>query len=126
MLHCSNTVIYTQYCLHSNVIVKKIIPLCYMRLQTLNIIGRSKEGHQGCPSPIFMQCSGNIWPNNRLAPRLGVGAPAWEILDLPLNTMAIYTELIVKESGQHSIPKPWNFSGYILTIVGVIHLMDFG
>ena len=66
------------------------------------------------PQSNFMQFSGNIWSNNRLAPRLWVGAAVWEIRDPPLNTMAIFTELIVKEGGQHSIPKPWNFSGYAL------------
>ena len=64
-----------------------------------------------------MQFSGNIWLNNRLAPRFGVGAPVWEILDPPLDTMAIYNELIVKESGQHYISQnPGTFLDiYILT-----------
>ena len=54
-----------------------------------SIAGSKGEGVLG---PIFMQCSGKNWPNNGLAPLSGIGAPIWEILDLPLKFFSIINE----------------------------------
>ena len=49
---------------------------CYKKWMKHLIIGESGEGHQRCAPPcgpisfIFVQFSGNNWPNNRLAPPL--------------------------------------------------------
>ena len=39
---------------------------------------------------IFMHIGKN-WPNNILAPHLGIGAPVWEILDLPLYGVGVHS-----------------------------------
>ena len=69
-------------------------------------IGGSK-GAPGTPqgpiSFIFMQFSGNNWPNNRLAPPPGggwIGAPLWEILCPPLIVLMCVTQVPMSHLSQ--------------------------
>ena len=54
------------------------------------IWGRGREGRVSSPGPKFIHFHaifGKNWLNNRLAPPCVVGAPFWEILDPPLQSL---------------------------------------